>query len=119
MTMIKKFLLILLLGLFVQGCTIGQVFQRFSQAEARAHDFAVQILDDRKADRGEIRRLRQNHVRNLDSRARQLVTEGKTADAAKLRDEAIAYIESHTPSVIDSIQHIRQIWRAVKGDFKE
>lgn len=119
MIMIKKFLLILFLGFTLQACTAQQALQRLSQAEVRAHDFAVAVLDERKADRAEIRRIQQNHVRDLGDQARKLIASGDTKGAAKLMNEAVALIKKNTPSIIDSIKHIREIWSAVKGDFKE
>ena len=109
-----KFLQIasLFMILSTSGCAIA--LQRVSQAETRAHDYAVWILDERKADRREVRDQRKAAVRDMEVMISKLVLEGETTKVLAAREAIIAYINKHTPSVTDAIDSVKAIFAAIK-----
>ncbi len=102
----------LLIILSTSGCSIA--LQRVSQAETRAHDYAVWVLDARKADRVEVRDQRKAAVRDMELGISRLVSEGKLVEALAARDKIIKYIEKYTPSFTDAIESIKAFYAAVK-----
>jgi len=98
--------------LSTSGCSIA--LQRVSQAETRAHDYAVWILDERKADRREVRDQRKAAVKDMEIGISKLVAEGEMAKALAARDKIIKYIEKHTPSFTDAVKSIKGFFEAVK-----
>jgi len=112
--MMKKLLQLvcLVLLLSTSGCTLA--IQRASEAEARAHDYAVWILDQRKSDRQEVRDQRKAAVRDMEFGISRLVSKGKLTEALAARDKIIKYIEEHTPSFADAIANVKALFKAVK-----
>lgn len=98
--------------LSTSGC--GIALQRVSQAETRAHDYAVWILDERKADRREIRDQRKAAVKDMEVGIAKLASDGKTAEILIAREAIIEYIKKHTPSLADAITNVRKLFSAVK-----
>lgn len=107
-----KILAVCILLLSLQGCTIA--VQRGMEAEARLHDYAVWIFDNRKEDRRIIRDLVRDHVKDLERKADTLSAAGEFDKAATLRKKAISFIKNNTPSVTDAIKSIKDIFKAIK-----
>ncbi len=102
----------LLIILSTSGCSLA--IQRVSEVEARVHDYAVWILDERKADRKDVRDQRRAAVKDMEVGIFKLVAEGKMKEALAARDEIIEYIEKHTPSFTDAVESIKAFYAAVK-----
>ena len=98
--------------LSTSGCSIA--LQRASEAEARAHDYAVWILDERKADWREIRDQRKAAVRDMEIAISKLASDGKTTEILIAREAIIEYIKKHTPSLADTITSVKKLFSAVK-----
>lgn len=101
----------LLVILLTPGCSLA--IQRISEAEGRAHDYAVWILDERKSDRREVIAQRKAAIRDMEIGVSKMVAEGKTVKALAAREEIIVYIQKHTPSVADAIANIKALFSAV------
>lgn len=102
----------LLVVLSTSGC--GVALQRVSQAETRVHDYAVWVLEERKADRIEVRDQRRDAVKDMEIGISKLVAKGKTTEALAARDKIIKYIEEHTPSFTDAVESIKAFYAAVE-----
>ncbi len=102
----------LLVILSTSGC--GVALQRVSQAETRVHDYAVWVLEERKADRIEVRNQRKMAVKDMEIGIFKLVAKGEMTEALAARDKIIKYIEKHTPSFTAAVESIKGFYAVVK-----